>query len=290
MRLWHTKCGIARAQGPPGLATVILSTYNSPGEPMPTAPLPTKLKNEPLVDAVFEIRFSSAALASSVLPGIFFAHIQGQPQIDRFPVAEIPSEIRAGQPNFRFQPLMRIHWGESFFVLIGDYSVGLGCRMPYAGWRKFKPHILELVGLLVKSGVLHSVERYSLKYVGVIEGTDVAQQIKRIDIGLRLGKYTVQAEPFQLRVEMRHDSLIHIVQLGAPSTAMLMDGSQRIGILIDIDTIFERTVTDVNNIMSELPSKIEDIHTRNKEIFFELLTKETLEYLEPSYDPIPNEL
>lgn len=257
---------------------------------MPTAPLPTKLKNEPLVDAVFEIRFSSGAPASSVLPGIFFAHIQGQPQIDRFPVADIPSEIRASQPYFRFQPLMRIHWGESFFVLIGDCSVGLGCRMPYAGWRKFQPHILELAGLLMKSGVLHSVERYSLKYVGVIEGTDVAQQIKRIDVGLRLGKYTVQAEPFQLRVEMRHDSLVNIVQLATPSTAMLVDGSQRIGILIDIDTIFERPVTDINNIMSELPDKIEYIHIRNKEIFFELLTKETLKYLEPSYDPVPDEL
>jgi hypothetical protein len=37
-----------------------------------TNKLPTKLKKEPLVDAVFELRFYSSAPASSIFPGFFF--------------------------------------------------------------------------------------------------------------------------------------------------------------------------------------------------------------------------
>jgi uncharacterized protein (TIGR04255 family) len=84
---------------------------------MSTDPFPTKLKNEPLVDAVFEIRFSSTIPASSVLPGILFAHIKGHPQIDRLPVADIPSQLRTVDPNLRFLPLIRLHWDNSFWFL-----------------------------------------------------------------------------------------------------------------------------------------------------------------------------
>jgi uncharacterized protein (TIGR04255 family) len=65
-----------------------------------------------------------------------------------------------------------------------------------------------------------------------------------------------------------------------------VDGTKREGILIDIDSIGEYRTTDVARFVSKLPDITKDIHTRNKEIFFELLTPETLAYLGPSYDPI----
>src|SRR5215216_8126973 len=76
------------------------------GEQMTTQPLPTKLRKEPLVDAVFEIRFSASIPATSVLPGFFFAKL-GTPQwkVDRLPVADLPSQIRSADPNLRYQPL-----------------------------------------------------------------------------------------------------------------------------------------------------------------------------------------
>ena len=65
---------------------------------MPTRSLPTNLKKDPLVDAVFEIRFSSSIPASSVVPGILFSKLKGQAQIERLPASDIPSQLRMLNP------------------------------------------------------------------------------------------------------------------------------------------------------------------------------------------------
>jgi uncharacterized protein (TIGR04255 family) len=259
---------------------------------MPPAgdPLPTKLEKEPLVDAVFEMRFAARVPASSVIPGILFTHLEAHPQqIERLPVADIPSEIRSRDPNLRFQPLMRLHWDDNFLIMVGDATVGLACKMPYAGWKNFKPHILRLTKILNESHLIERLDRYSMKYVAIIEGANLAAQISLINISLKLGDYTLKEEPFIIRVERREGSLLHIVQLGAPSTGpVVTDNKQttRTGLLIDIDSVCERDIPDMSTIIEELPERLEDIHTRNKERFFELLTPETLAYLGPSYEPV----
>ena len=59
--------------------------------------LPKKLNKEPLVDAVFEIRFSSSMAASSVLPGFFFAKLEPKEwRVESLPVAEIPGQLSRG--------------------------------------------------------------------------------------------------------------------------------------------------------------------------------------------------
>jgi hypothetical protein len=46
--------------------------------------------------------------------------------------------------------------------------------------------------------------------------------------------------------------------------------------------------SDLKQFLHELPDKIERLHTRDKEMFFDLLTPETLAYLEPIYDQESN--
>jgi uncharacterized protein (TIGR04255 family) len=250
-------------------------------------PLPTKLKKDPLVDAVFEIRLSSSMPVSSIVPGILAAKLKTIPQIERLPASDLPSQIRALTPALQFQPLIRIHWNDSFLVLVGDVSLGLACKMPYPGWHSFKSHILELAKLLNESGLIEQIERYSLKYAGVVDGQNPAEQIARIKIDLKLGEYSLKAEPFSVRIEMQRDDFLHIVNLAAPATvALLTGGSQRTGLLIDIDGIRDYKTKNLSEFIGELPDRIETLHTRNKELFFGLLTDETLAYLEPSYEPI----
>jgi len=251
--------------------------------------LPTKLKNEPLVDAVFEMRFASRVPASSVIPGILFTRLDTHPQqIERLPAADIPSEMRAREPSLRFQPVMRLHWDNNFVILVGDTSLGIGCKMPYPGWKNFKPHILKLASVVLnESQLIEQIDRYSMKYIGVVDGKDLSEQIGRINIDLKLGDlYVLESEPFSVHVEIPRDSLRHIVTLAATATVSAMDGTKREGLLIDIDSIAEHTTTDVAKFVSELSDRSEEIHTLNKEIFFELLTPETLAYLGPSYEPL----
>jgi uncharacterized protein (TIGR04255 family) len=215
-----------------------------------------------------------------------FSKLKPSPQIERLPASDIPSQIRALNPALQSQPLMRMHWNSSFVVLIGDASLGLGCKMPYPGWQRFKSHILELAQLLKDSQFVDQIERYSLKYVGVVDGKNPAEQLARIKMDLKLGDYNLKDDPFTVRIEMLRDPFLYIVHLAAQATATLFDGSQRTGILIDIDGLREHKTANLDEFIGELPERVEALHTLNKQLFFGLLTDETLAYLEPSYEPI----
>jgi len=246
--------------------------------------LPKKLKKEPLVDAVFEVRFSSSIPASSVLPGLFFAQLEGaEKQIERLLTADIPSQLRSVDPVLRFQPLLRLHSGD-FLILVGDASLGIACKMPYPGWNAFKTQIIKVVGLLKDTQIVQTVDRYALKYVNVVDGKDLVEQIHRINMDLRLGKHTLKSESFTVRVEVPRDDFIHVVQVAAPVTVQMIGGEIRIGVIVDTDTICNYQTNDWTKFMEELPDRLESVHTDNKEMFFECLQPETVNYLEPIYE------
>jgi len=250
--------------------------------------LPAKLKREPLADAVFEIRFSSTIPGSNIIPGALASLVRAEDlPVERLPASDIPSRIRDIDPRLRSQPLMRMHWGESFAILIGDTGLSLASKIPYPGWkseRGFKSHILQLIKHVTDANAIQSVERYSLKYTTVIDGKDLAEQIGRFKVDLRLGEYQLKAEPFSIRVEIRDGGLLHLVQLAAPASVAADKGGTRTGALIDIDGICEHKTSDLKQFLHELPNRIEQLHTRDKERFFDLLTPDTLAYLEPIYD------
>ena len=130
---------------------------------------------------------------------------------------------------------------------------------------------------------MQSIERYSLKYTGIIDGKDLAEQIGRFKVDLHLGKYQLKAEPFSIRVEIRDGELLDVVQLAAPASVALSNGTTRTGTLVDIDGICEHKTSDLREFSRELPEKIEHLHTRDKRGSFGPLTPETLAYLEPTY-------
>jgi len=246
--------------------------------------LPKKLKREPLVDAIFEIRFTPSTAASTVLPGFFFAKLQPKKwEVELLPAAEIPSQIRSVDNHLRYQPLMRIRW-DNFIILIGDTTLGLACNIPYPGWANFKERIVRAVGILVESNIVKTVERYSLKYVDVLEAASLAEQIQRVNLDLRVGSHTVAKEAFTVRVEIPDDAFIKVVQIAASATAKTSDGRVRKGSLVDIDTICNYKTTDLKAFADELPDRLEAIHIENKKVFFDCLRPETIKYLEPVYD------
>jgi uncharacterized protein (TIGR04255 family) len=234
--------------------------------------LPTKLNKEPLVDAVFEIRFSSSTPASSVLPGFFFAKLEATEWlVDRLPVSELPSQMRSLDPILRYQPMMRIHWGD-FLILMGDTMLGVASKIPYSGWPKFRDRIVK------------AVERYSLKYDDIIEAGNLAERIQMINMDIRIGSHTVKEEQFTVRLEIPHNNFINIVQIASAATAKLIDGHVRNGILVDTDTILNHQTSDLRKFLDELPSRLDAIHTENKMMFFECLKPETIASLEPVYE------
>jgi uncharacterized protein (TIGR04255 family) len=100
---------------------------------------------------------------------------------------------------------------------------------------------------------------------------------------IRVGSHTVKEEKFTVRLEIPHDIFINIIQIAVPATATMVDGEKRLGALVSIDTISNYQTSDLIKFKDELPNRLDAIHIENKEMFFDCLKQETIDYLEPIY-------
>ncbi|MEQ6343010.1 MAG: TIGR04255 family protein [Gammaproteobacteria bacterium] len=245
--------------------------------------LPTKLKKEPLIDAVFELRFTSVVPASSILPGILFSQLNGDKSIERLGAADLPKQVRDADPNLQYAPIIRINWG-SFLIFISDRSVAVACKLPYVGWSAFKPAIIEVVRLLKDVGIIKSVQRYALKYVDLLPALDAKDQVSLLNIEISLGNHKLEKEIFQVRVEIPKDGFTHAVQVASSAEATMLDGVKKEGIIVDIDTAKNIDNEGLDGFLENLPYKLDAIHATNKAMFFDCLKPETIIALEPVYD------
>lgn len=245
--------------------------------------LPKRLRKEPLLDALFECRFTAHFPVSSILPGILFSEFEGEKQLERLPQSEIPEAIRNSDPNFKYIPLVRIRL-QNYSFLIGDCSMAVACNLPYKGWNDFKPTIIKIIGVLKKSGLVDKVIRYSTKYVDLIQSNDSADQVSLANLSLRIGSHNLTKESYQVRMEIPVEGFINIVQIISGTKVIMPDKSEREGVVIDIDTIKDTGGIPVEQLERDLDSTLEHIHRVCKDTFFDCLTEQTLMRLEPEYE------
>ncbi len=245
--------------------------------------LPLKLKKEPLIDAVFEVRFASTAPVSVILPGYLFNRLDGAKSIEALPIAQIPKAMRDADPNLKFQPLSRLTW-DQFLINIGDFSVSISCKYPYLGWSSFKPAIVKVMTILAEVNLVEAVERYSLKYIDLIPSIDLQQQVAMINFDVTIAGHRLEKEPFQLRMDIPRDGLINVVQVVSSATATLNDGTTKVGLIVDVDTILKQDAISMNSLLDDFSNKLDAIHQTNKAMFFDCLTPKTIESLEPVYE------
>lgn len=245
--------------------------------------LPKKLKKEPLIDAVFEVRFTSAFPAGGILPGLLFGKLGGDKKIEQLPLSQLPQVMRDADPNLRFAPLIRLDW-EQFYINVGDRSVSVGFKYPYPGWNSFKPAIIEVMDVLKDENVIKSVERYSLKYIDLLPATDLREQVSFVNFDVTLAGHKLEDEAFQIRLEIPRDGFIHAVQVVSSATATLHTGESRQGLVVDVDTIANQQGGAFEDLLIEFSDKLEAIHQANKKVFFDCLKPQTIKALEPEYE------
>lgn len=248
-----------------------------------TKALPKKLKKEPLLDAIFEVRFSGSSSASVVLPGALFSKIQGIKSVEQLPIAELPKAMRDADPNLKYSPLSRLDWGK-FFINVGDFSLSINCKHPYPGWEEFKPAIIKVIEAFSGSGVSATVDRYSLKYIDMLSASDDRQKVSMINFDVTMAGHKLEEEPFHIRIEIPRDGLKNIVQVISAAQATLHTGIKREGIIIDVDTVATFNAITLEKLLGDFSDKLDVIHHTNKAMFFDCIMPSTLKSLEPVYE------
>lgn len=244
---------------------------------------PKKLNKEPIVDAVFELRFNCVTPAASILPGILYSKLSGDKKIENLPAAQLPEQIRAADPNLQFAPLTRIMCG-NFVYLISDRSMAVACKIPYSGWTAFKFAILEAMEHISEAGIITSVQRYGLKYVDMISTDYVKDKVSMVKLSLTIGEHKLENEKFQVKIEVPDQDVVNVIQIVSDAEIKLPNGSTKKGLVIDIDTIGAVNNLNMVQLLEALPNILENIHTANIDMFFNCLTPKTIETLEPIYE------
>ncbi len=244
--------------------------------------IPVRLKKEPLLEVIWEVRFSGAkSPVVDLLPGMLFKSFPDKyGKAVRLPVADIPAPVVELDPNLRYVPKIRLE-GANQAVQIGDRVVSLSCRRPYSGWHRFSADIGELAKAVQETGLVERLERFSLKYIDLIE-LEKPVGLAHLDLQLIMGGYQLAAKPVQLRTEIQENDLIHIIQIISPTEVGLPGAQERLkGVLVDIDSI--KPMADGES-WDVLHKRLDDVHQKCKEMFFRILKPETIERLEPEYE------
>jgi uncharacterized protein (TIGR04255 family) len=243
--------------------------------------LPTRLKTDLILDAVFEVRFTSKVETAELLPGVVFPQLEDAGPVRRLPLADFPAVARRADPNLR-GPLFKVTWGKHY-VAVGDGLVTIGCERPYPGWASFKPAIEQVCQLV--AGFADKVERYSIKYVDMLPTRNAAESVEKLDVSLSIGGIALSDQLYQLRLEVPAGELLNIVQVIGDATAVRETGEQFKGAVLDIDTLCNvRDDLPYGDFLANLSQRSEEIHAANKTLFFSCLRKDTIEELGPEYE------
>lgn len=140
------------------------------------------------------------------------------------------------------------------------------------------------MGILTESNIVEKIERYSLKYVDLFPASDGQKKVSMLNVKVSIAGHSLEKEPFQLRMEIPKDGLVHVVQLISSATAVLHNGVTKEGLVVDVDTFSTLAGVSMQSLLDQFPAKLDSIHAANKAMFFDCLLPETVVALEPSYE------
>lgn len=256
---------------------------------MSTPELPKSLEREPLLEASFEARLGSSASLADILPGFLLHELDPKPVVTRLPTAEIPPTMRANDPNMRFMPTFRLVWKE-YSILVGDRNIVISCKLPYPKWQNFKNIIIDVINRISRANIDARFDRYSIRYVNIIAAPTPLEQIKKINIGIKLGDIEMKSSGIFLRVHHVENDFAHIFSVTTGAKGKLPDGRIVNGMVVDIDSVcgIENSPDFASphfaKFLKEFTKNLEKLKQANKAKFFNCLTESTLNEMEPVYE------
>lgn len=236
--------------------------------------IPSKLSKDPIVEAIFEIRFQSEVKAiSNLLPAFLYTELKKDFEApERLPIAEFPEDLIALDPNLKYQPRLRMR-GARFTMLIGDSSIVLSCPRPYVGWNEYKKMLISLLSIIKETNLISVVDRFSFKYVNVLEADKVDEQFSLIKFTSKIGPYDLTKHLSSTKSEIREEGLINIIEIKSNAMVTLPNSKETMkGLLLNVDTINDNP-GKFWDISEQL---IETAHTMEKKMFFCFLPDEVI--------------
>jgi len=132
-------------------------------------------------------------------------------------------------------------------------------------------------------GIAGPVERYSLKYVNLIQAPTIVDQITKINMAVRVGEVEVKDDHMSVQVHRSEGDTLHIMSVVTGAQAGIADGNQVLGAVVDIDSIRFVHFADFGEFASKLAPAVETLRQANKIKFFSCLTDAAINEMGPKF-------
>ena len=246
--------------------------------------LPSKLKHDTILEAIFELRFEPG-LPNEAVFGVIYPSVmkkfQGLKHI-ALPILQVPDVVRNNEIQYRYQPLNRLQ-GEGLSISIGPRVISFSIVKPYIGWNKWKPDIMDILNKLSDDNVIKNAERTGLRYLDFI-GRDV---FPLINAEVVIINSTVKPVSKSVRAEIAEGEYIKVLQL-TNNASINENGQKKDGSLIDIDIVRNKRISNYD-FKINLETILDKSHITAKQLFFDILKEDYLMELGPVYGEVSDE-
>jgi uncharacterized protein (TIGR04255 family) len=239
--------------------------------------VPQKLKKDGIVEALFEVRFTSPAIAEvyigQLVAGI--SAIKPGMTLERLPMADLPFPMRRGDPNLSFQPTLQLkNESNTRIARIGEMVVSWHALAPYPGWELFLPEITQVFGLVRSSVEGISISRLGFRYLNLLKSADHhIQGLQDLTLDVLIGGETLD---IPLNVAYQRDVDGHRMAVRIATPEFVQTAETNFSLLLDIDLNTDGTKCPDPERVIEW---VEAAHTSLKQEFFTLLKPEILHSL-----------
>ena len=232
--------------------------------------LPKSINPCPILEALFEVRFTTTIHPSAVFGMIYNVLQTDFPTVENLPILQLPEAVRASDPNFRFKPLYRLT-NQNFVIQIGSDVLTISSLPKYAGWEVFSHQIFDIINKIQGVGIINSVSRIGLRYINFFENNI----FEDIDLKICIGDNDIAYKNTVIRTEIEHDVFKSSLQV-----ANNANHEGKLGSIIDIDTFTE---SNLNGFFEKKEEIINSGHSEEKILFFSLLKNDLLKKHNPIY-------
>jgi len=244
-----------------------------------SAVLPTKLKDDAIVEALLEIQFDSDDLGEIVIGRLTDFDLWNGYSVARLSAANIPENIRDADPSLRFQPVIeRRSQDERSNVRIGSHVLSYHVYVPYPGWVDFKPRLDAIVEELFNKMTNLQVTRLGFRYINYLQsGKHHIGTSKDLSLNIQLGGQSI-VSGFNLSY-IDAPSKHHYVLTKVASPDFVEVNQRPVDLVCAADIDVFSTKDFVTDNLSDVVSWIDEAHTIEKEAFFCLFEQSTINKL-----------
>ncbi len=248
-----------------------------------SAKLPVSIDPCPIIDATLEIRFQTA-VPGPALPGLVYDKLKaGFPRVSQIPTIPFSEEVAKGNPALRYQAQARLE-AENFAALVGPNVFAVGVLGRYSKWAQVSKGYLDAIKGFMDAMPSITLERFGLRYTNLFPGNILSKLNLGISIVDRpvtgedtVLRATILAHPFKIQIQIVTDATIK------PGDARLAIDPDVPGTLVILDCYKDQLALEPS-FLSKIQENLEEAHSKEKQLFFEMLKEELLNTLNPKYE------